>query len=378
MQVHTDDISNVLILNKRAVSSQENQLFKSELEKFRPHQNRILQAVHKQSSLMKELTRVYSDLLQDKRVRSEQNKYEAFSRQRNSVLGKYKKVYQAYTDLQEGLSRAQHFYEEMKETVESLKRNVDSFVENRRAEGAQLLGAIEAAKGSGAEREQARLKELMERMSVSPSSHASNNTPTSGFGDPRRSNHRPPPLQPQTSYSSQPQQPMYNPAASPPITPGHPANGVRTSTQFASYQSPQSPPSNSHFRRESYNPSTYGAISPPAHQQYFSPPPNQQYTNQQQPSTTQYSQQAHNQQPQPYQQQQQYGGPNIPPGWQPPPPPPGPPPSQDYSAMQASQYPSGPGGYAVDPRRNNHHPQQQQQQQTNVANDPWSGLNAWR
>ncbi|KAI7068184.1 BRO1-domain-containing protein, partial [Hortaea werneckii] len=87
-KIHNDDISNVLILNKKAVSNQEAQLFKAELEKFRPHQNRILQANHKQSSLMKELTRTYNDLLQDKRVKGEQNKYEAFSRQRNTVLNK--------------------------------------------------------------------------------------------------------------------------------------------------------------------------------------------------------------------------------------------------------------------------------------------------
>lgn len=353
MQIHNDDISNVLILNKKAITNQEAQLFKQELEKFRPHQNRILQANHKQSSLMKELTRTYSDLLQDKRVRSEQNKYETFSRQRNAVLSKYRKVYQAYTDLQAGLQRAQQFYEEMKETVDSLKKNVDSFVENRRSEGGQLLSAIEAAKGSGADREQARLKELMERMSVSPSTQSSQ-SPIAG--DPRAVNHRPPPLQQSSSY---------NPARSPPITPGYQPNGMQT----GSYQFFQSgTPTNGQYRRESntsnqtsYNPNTYGQISPPAHQQYFSPPPT---TQSQLPATTMYGQQ---------QQQHQFGGPggqNMPPGWQPPPPPPGPPPSQDYSAVQASQYPSGSGGYASDPRR----PSQGSQ----ASGDPWAGLSAWR
>lgn len=298
---------------------------------------------------MKELTRTYSDLLQDKRVRSEQNKYEAFSRQRNTVLSKYRKIYQAYTDLQAGLQRAQQFYEEMKETVDSLKKNVDSFVENRRSEGGQLLSAIEAAKGSGADREQARLKELMERMSVSPSTQSSQSPMTA---DPRAASHRPPPLQ---------QQSMYHPARSPPITPGYQANGLQTGG-YPPFQS--ATPTNGHYRRESstsnqssYNPNTYGQISPPAHQQYFSPPPT---TQSQMPATTMYGQQ-----------QQQFGGnagQGMPPGWQPPPPPPGPPPSQDYSAMQASQYPSGPGGYANDPRR----PSQGSQQ------DPWAGLSAWR
>lgn len=374
MKIHNDDISNVLILNKKAITNQEAQLFKAELEKFRPHQNRILQANHKQSSLMKELTRTYGDLLQDKRVRSEQNKYEAFSRQRNAVLSKYRKVYQAYTDLQAGLSRAQQFYDEMKDTVDSLKKNVESFVENRRSEGGQLLGAIEAAKGSGADREQARLKELMERMSVSPATHSSSSpVPSMGAGgahDARNSAHRPPPLQPQT-YGGQP---PYNPAASPPTTPRYQANGIQ-SPHYQSQHQQQPAPTNGSFQqpsqsyanqadRSSYDPKTYGQISPPAHQQYFSPPPNQQYNNYQQPSTTQYGQQ-----PQ-HQQQQQYGQ-SVPPGWQPPPPPPGPPPSHDYSAMQASQYPAGPGGYAHDPRRS-------AGQQASSGADPWAGLSAWK
>ena len=128
-------------------------------------------------------------------------------------------------------------------------------------------------------------------------------------------------------------------------------------------------PTNGHYRRESntsgasYNPNTYGQISPPAHQQYFSPPPTTQ--SHQMPATTMYGQQQ--------QQQNQFGGgpagQGMPPGWQPPPPPPGPPPSQDYSAMQTAQYPSGTGGYASDPRR----PSQGSAQQ-----DPWAGLSAWR
>ncbi len=380
LQIHNDDISNVLILNKKAVTNQEAQLFKSELEKFRPHQNRILQANHKQSSLMKELTKTYGELLQDKRVRSEQNKYEAFSRQRNTVLSKYRKVHQAYTDLQAGLSRAQQFYDEMRDTVDSLKQNVDSFVENRRMEGSQLLSAIEASKSSGADREQARMKELMERMSLSPSTQSSGSPALpGGIGDIRNPAHRPPPLQPVSSYSSGgAQQPVYNPAASPPITPRYngmqsPAYGQQppqsqqpqyaTNGYHQQQQRPQSyntAPQQQPDGRGSYNPNNYGPVSPPPHQQYFSPPPNQQYG--QQPSTTQYGQP----------QQQQYGGQSVPSGWQPPPPPPGPPPQHDYG-YQGGQYPAGPGGYASDPRRN-----QSQQQPATGGGDPWAGLSAWK
>lgn len=315
---------------------------------------------------MKELTRTYSDLLQDKRVRSEQNKYEAFSRQRNSVMSKYRKIYSGYRDLVEGLARAQSFYSEMKETSDSLKANVETFVNNRRSEGGQLLSAIESAKASGsgaqADRERERLKELMERMSVDPSQ-------SPGLSNQQRhSAHRPPPLQSQTSYGAQP---PYNPAASPPITPRYQPGAMQNGQNpMASPQYPpfsQPTPTNASFRRESYqsqqqqqpprepyNPNTYGPVSPPAHHQYFSPPPGQ-YSAQTQPNA--------NYAPQVQSAQTAYG--QVPAGYVPPPPPPGPPPSQDFAAMQATGYPAGPGGYAADPRRS-------------AGGDPWAGLSAWK
>lgn len=333
---------------------------------------------------MKQLTQTYGDLLQDKRVRSEQSKYEAFSRQRSSVISKYRKIYQAFNDLISGLMRAQAFYSDMKETVESLQQNVESFVNNRRSEGGQLLGVIENRKASGssehADRERERLRELMERMSVEPS-----RSPVSQH---ERTNSRPSPLQQTASYQS-----SYNPASSPPITPRYPSVTAAASSSSAPYGGVQSPPhhhqpyqpqpptnGNASYqpqqqqqqpRRESYqreyNPNNYGQMSPPATQQYFSP--------QQQP--------------------QQFGGyqpsAQLPPGYVPPPPPPGPPPASsqhvDYSGLTGggAAYPSGPGGYAAAGAyraSSQQHPHQQQGQQGGYGQqqgaDPWAGLSAWK
>lgn len=377
LKVHSDDISNVLILNKKAIASQESQLFKAELEKFRPHQNRILQANHKQGSLLKELTRTYSDLLKDPRVRSEQSKYDSFSRQRDSVMKKYKRVYQSFNDLQAGLTRAQGFYSEMKETVSSLQKNVETFVNNRRSEGGQLLQNIEHKKNQGADQEQQRLKDLMERMSMEPSG-----SPVSASGRDRKKSIPAPlsstPLN-QGSYQATTSvtHHAYNPAASPPVTPRYPVTSQssqqyqHTAThQHPSYASnsngyqPQYPPhshshSHSHSQSQSsYNPTNYGPVSPPAHQQYFSPPPNQQQQQPWgQPPTQHPSQHQH--------QQYSYGGgtpqpgaQQLPQGYVPPPPPPGPPPSQ-YSQYQ--------GGYT-----------QPQQGQQGGAHDLWAGLSQWK
>lgn len=333
--------------------SQENQLFKTELEKFRPHQQRLLQAQHKQHSLMKELTRTYSDLLSDKRVRQEQNKYEAFSRQRGTVMSKYKKVHQALMDLQAGLERAKNFYSEMKDTVDSLYKNVEGFVGNRKAEGSQLLNQIESGKASsgagGADREQQRLKEMMDRMSMNPSSSPH-----------QQQQPQPPPrpMQPQQQHSYN----NYNPAASPPVTPGYgmqpsPSPYMQHQQQNYAQQQPQhqQPPQQSYQQHSqqpqqgySYNPTSYGMpTSPPVaapQNQYFSPPPNQNQN------------QGHQ-----YGQQQNM----LPHGYVPPPPPPGPPPHQQYGQQQ---------GYGQ--------PQQQQQQQHSQQQqgqaDPWAGLGAWK
>lgn len=182
-QIHADDISSILILNKKATSSQDNQIFKSELDKFRPYQTRLLQATHKQHSLVKQLTQIYGDLLGDKRVKAEQNRYEASTRARTTVMQKYRRIYRTYRDLQTGLERAHGFYSQMKQNIDSLAQNVETFLANRKAEGSQLLKTIESSRASDAatqsRNDNDRLADVMSRMNVgSPSTAAYGQPPT--------------------------------------------------------------------------------------------------------------------------------------------------------------------------------------------------------
>ena len=352
-KVHDDDISNVLILNKKSISNHENQLFQSELEKYRGHQNRLLQATHKQTALMKELTKTYGVLLQDKRVKSEQAKYEAFTRQRNSVLTKYKKVFQAFNDLVQGLMSAQSFYSEMKQTAESLEKNIEQYVNNRRTEGANLLNGIEQEKsssaGSQADRERDRLRELMERMSVDPSA----SSPTKSSLSRRSPSSRP--SQSKDSYSSKSpviSTPFYSKQA---LTYGNGNTSVKSPVSTASYQglAPHTPDSSYQQpttrdvlpSSDLYNPMVYPYQSP------TSPPPQPAQSHQQYPA-----------------QQNQY----LPHGYVPPPPPRGPPPtSQGNFGNPGHPYPSGAGGYA-------HHVPPRQSNTSQSQADPWSELNAWK
>ncbi|KAL8769709.1 MAG: hypothetical protein Q9209_004325 [Squamulea sp. 1 TL-2023] len=362
-----DDISNVLILNKKSIANHESQLFQAELEKYRPHQNRLLQGKHKQTALMKELTKAYGDLLQDKRVRSEQLRYENFTKQRNSVATKYKRVFQAFNSLIDGLMRAQSFYTEMRDTVESLEKNVETFVSNRRAEGAQLLGQIERDKanysGGQADRERDRLRELMERMSTDPSSSPTKpNTPwPPPLSRPLQSHDPYPNKSPAPPSSSYYAKPSPNPSIAPPRSPvGLPRIN------------PQSVPNGAHGGRVSeaggmpstndpYNPMVYPFQSP------LSPPPAGQgvyYHNHMQASHQAYPQQAYSLNGQyPHQ------------GYVPPPPPPGPPPSTQMSfGNPDAPHPSGPAGYAYHPPARQHGGPSTQREQ----HDPWAGINAWK
>jgi len=373
-QAHNDDISQILILNKKSIANYEQQLFQQELEKYRPYQNRLVQATHKQAALMRELTVAFNGLLQDKRVRAEQSKYESFQRQRGAVISKYKRAYQEFLDLEAGLQSAKTWYKEMKETVESLEKNVETFVNNRRSEGAQLLNQIEADraanKGAQAALEQERLRGLMERMSVEPSTSPQ---PTSSRPTPAPLTFSSAPLYPKTNFAGHYQLP-----SSPPPT---------QTTAPQSFM--QQPPPGHTF---TYNPSSHGRnpgpASPPPTQTAFnigpirpgpaSPPPTQTSFGQQARYSTYGNPAAMVQQPPPQQQQQQqqqHAG-YVPPNFVPPPPPPGPPPlGPQQTVHYGSEYYTGNPNTGRPGSAQQHmggHGQQGGQQ------DPWAGLSAWK
>lgn len=290
------------------------------------------------------------------------------------VLARYRKIFQAFNDLIDGLMRAQSFYSEMKDTVESLEKNVENFVSNRRAEGAQLLSQIERDKASvavgQADRERDRLRGLMDRMSVKDASSSS---------PPRASSTRPPPLSRPSQYNDpypstkSPGLPTPNYSKPPPIPS---ITSPSAATSYQNYPQHHHQPFEPHPSEPQQHPSPYGGPNPDPYnpmaypyQTPTSPPPSQMpaYYSTFQPH-------------QPYPPQGQY----LPQGYIPPPPPPGPPPgSQPMNfAISGAAYPSGPGGYAYhqQPSRQGSGsvPPSSQAQTQQAQNDPWAGLNAWK
>jgi len=357
--VHNDDISQILILNKKSISNYEKELFQSELEKFRPHQNRLLQAKHKQSSLMKELTVAFNTLLQDKRVRSEQSKYESAQRQRAAVLNRYKRAYQEFLDLVSGLQGAKNWYTEMKETIESLEKNVQSFVHNRRTEGAQLLSQIEnersANKTAQAEVERDRLRDLMERMNISQKTSST----------PKPDTRRPAPA-PLFQSGAAPRHSDVTFASQYPLPSSPPPHSAGLQGTFNIYGNQPGTPS---FPPAPYNPTQYGInrgpTSPPPNQTSFSigpgrgpasPPPTQTSFSQ----TLSFA--------------GTYGNPQLQQL-------PVRPPSSNYNHNPNFIPPPPPGPPPLGPQQTFHYAQQAKappQQPPPQNNDPWAGLSSWK
>ena len=236
-------------------------------------------------------------------------------------MNKYRKAFQALSDLKAGLARADSFYSEIKRTVESHSKNVDSFVSNRKAEGGELLSQIvktKAGENAGnTDREHERLTELMDRMNVqNPSSSQPHN--------------RPAPLQNIPSFHQ-----PFNPTASPPshnigyqraAVPPH-VSSPRYGQQSGSQQ--MSPYGQAGPATQSYDPNHYGPVSPPPSQRPMVSPSGQYFSG---PSSP----------PGRYQYHDQAGQAS---GYRPPPPPPRPP-------------------------TNN--------QQSQPPGDPWAGLSGWK
>lgn len=314
---------------------------------------------------MKDLTISFNSLLQDKRVRSEQSKYEAITRQKSTVLAKYRRVYQEFLDLESGLESAKQWYKEMRDTVNSLEKNVETFVSNRRSEGAQLLHQIEAdrsvSSGGQADRERERLRGLMERMSMDPSTSPSSSEPPSRS----QTSISPSAHYPPTNFAGQ-----YQVPASPPpqqVQLGFPSYGA---SQTGGYYQQATTPRNETFGHHgpkpalqlpsNYDPSSFARRE---YGQATSPPPSQQHFSQNQYQHYQLPGQSLN--------QQQFG-PYVPP----PPPPPGPPPLGPRQTFS-------PGGYSNGQGQAGYQAQQQQQQQQRMGQqsstpDPWAGLNSWK
>ncbi|KAG0374671.1 bck1-like resistance to osmotic shock [Mortierella sp. AD032] len=158
MKVKTqqDDISNLLILNKKS-SGIEPQLFAQELEKFRPHQTRVNATIHHQQVLMQELTAHYKELMNRQEARSLQEVWDTTERKRQAMADQLVKTRESYIAVKDGYKKGIRYYEDLNVQVQDLVKAVDQFCRSRRDERGMLerqVLATQSERGSQALKDQ--------------------------------------------------------------------------------------------------------------------------------------------------------------------------------------------------------------------------------
>ncbi|KAF9903951.1 bck1-like resistance to osmotic shock [Linnemannia zychae] len=158
MKVKTqqDDISNLLILNKKS-SGIEPQLFAQELEKFRPHQTRVTATIHHQQVLMQELTAHYKELMNRQEARSLQEVWDTTERKRQAMADQLIKTKGSYIAVKDGYKKGIRYYEDLNVQVQDLVKAVDQFCRSRKEERGMLerqVLATQSERGSQALKDQ--------------------------------------------------------------------------------------------------------------------------------------------------------------------------------------------------------------------------------
>lgn len=322
-----DDISQLLILNKKA--NVEQQIFASELEKFRPHQQRITATVQHQQQAIQDLTAAFKDLMDGDEAQNLQSQYDKADRLVRNLTGDFNEAKSVYFEIKEGLNRGVQFYSGVQDTVDNLNRSIQRFITERSNERNRLMDDIESSKSS---REQELLRETLNKYASAPPpppptqslsssssiSHLTNQTRQMSMNEqPSSAPYNPsftpaPPPKPQAFQQQQQQQPQ-----SPYGMYGSSANSTPTSVGGTPYhhqsfapppqQQPQSPYNIPPLQQQPYAP------PPPQQQPQYSSPPRPVY-NTQPTYQPQYQQQAPPQQPSYYgniQQPFQHGQPPM-------------------------------------------------------------------
>lgn len=349
-RIQSDDISHLLILNRRSPPEAQTQLFQQELDKFRTLTQRSARSVTEQERLVGEVTKAWKKLTSTNLGKTLSTQYEAKRSARQSLIARLRRAKDAHAQVRAGLGKALAFYGQLEEIGTELKRNAKSFSEERRAERERLRQEVEweerGTDGSSSLEsslgglnlgrdtsqswrsagppqvpppQQQQQQAYQQRYAPPPpptlpqqqphyqqtSQYQSPVTPTSpydnldfafggGSGASAAAPAPPPPSSRQASYASPPP-PSHPSYTSPPPPP-----------QRSAYASP--PPPSTHSMYGSAPPpssSPYGSAPPPPHSIYGSPPPPTQ------PSSSSYMPPP----PPPPQQQSAFGLPPPPPQW---------------------------------------------------------------
>ncbi|GAA5999279.1 Bro1p [Rhodotorula paludigena] len=251
-KVQGDDISHILILNRKGAADVQPSLFATELEKFRPHQQRLTQTLTAQQQALSDVNAGFKELTEGSKARQVQGQWAAAERKKKDLVTRLGHAAQGYADVRTALDKGLQFYQDLNDLVDGLDQQVSSWLAERTRERERMAG-------------EADIKQRLEGGGSSSSSGLDRAMGSLDLGGGARS---PPPVPPQPpanpygalpstgAFASSPS-PAPPSAYRPPSTPSYPSAPPVPPAQpaYPSYSTPSAP------------------FSPPTRQPSFPPPP---------------------------------------------------------------------------------------------------------
>ncbi|KAF8892886.1 BRO1-like domain-containing protein [Infundibulicybe gibba] len=247
-KIQSDDVSHLLLLNRRN-NSVEPTLFAAELEKFRPHQQRLASTVHHQQTTLQEVSTLWRGLRDLAGRGPGARRWDEREKKKRDTVRRFAAAREGYMEVRDGLAKGLQFYTELTELTKTLRVNVKSFVTNRATEREALAGRLEAEKRLSAPpplpppppQGRQDLDAYFAAMSV----NNRNSAPTSPPPPPAHEYHPRPTYQPQPPRQQPQLQQSYNiPAQYPPPPPTPPTHQSQRPNhqQQSSFSLPPLPP----------------------------------------------------------------------------------------------------------------------------------------
>lgn len=147
-RIQTDDISHILILNRRAAPDAQNQLFQQELEKFRPLTQLIARSQSEQDRIVGEIERLWESLNNAPEGRGRAQEWNKKNAIREKLVGNLRNAKDANAQVRAGLAKGLMFYNQLEEIASELRRNSRAFVEERGIERDRLIRELDVGKSS--------------------------------------------------------------------------------------------------------------------------------------------------------------------------------------------------------------------------------------
>ncbi|KAH8829239.1 BRO1-like domain-containing protein [Flagelloscypha sp. PMI_526] len=142
-KVQTDDVSHLLLLNRRG-SNVEPTLFAAELEKFQPYQQRLAATVQHQQLGLEEITKLWKGLKETAGRGSGAKKWDERERKKKETITRFGQSRENYLEVRDGLAKGLQFYRDLTELTSTLRGNIRSFLSGRTVEREALVAKLDS------------------------------------------------------------------------------------------------------------------------------------------------------------------------------------------------------------------------------------------